>query len=29
VNDFGGWTQVNKEFFDNGGLWDRLFAKSR
>jgi sulfate transport system substrate-binding protein len=29
VKDFGGWTQVNQEFFDNGGLWDRLFAKSR
>jgi len=29
VQDFGGWSQVNQEFFDNGGLWDRLFAKSR
>ena len=29
VQDFGGWDAVNKTFFDNGGLWDRLFAKSR
>ena len=29
VKDFGGWTAVNKTFFDNGGLWDRLFAQSR
>ena len=29
VKDFGGWSQVNKTFFDNGGLWDRLFANSR
>ncbi|MBD2421898.1 sulfate ABC transporter substrate-binding protein [Cyanobium sp. FACHB-13342] len=29
VKDFGGWEAVNKTFFDNGGLWDRLFAKSR
>jgi sulfate transport system substrate-binding protein len=29
VQEFGGWDAVNKTFFDNGGLWDRLFAKSR
>lgn len=29
VQDFGGWEAVNTTFFDNGGLWDRLFAKSR
>jgi sulfate/thiosulfate transport system substrate-binding protein len=29
VNDFGGWTKVNKEFFGNGGIWDRLFAQAR
>jgi sulfate/thiosulfate-binding protein len=29
VKDFGGWKQVNKEFFSNGGIWDRLFAKTR
>ncbi|MFM7675273.1 MAG: hypothetical protein ACKO5F_06750 [Synechococcus sp.] len=29
VNDFGGWKQVNKEFFGDGGIWDRLFAKTR
>ena len=29
VNDFGGWNQVNKEFFGDGGIWDRLFANTR
>lgn len=29
VKDFGGWGQVNKEFFGNGGIWDRLFANTR
>jgi sulfate transport system substrate-binding protein len=29
VQDFGGWKQVNKEFFGDGGIWDRLFAKTR
>ena len=29
VQDFGGWQAVNTTFFDNGGLWDRLFAKTR
>ena len=29
VKDFGGWEAVNKTFFDKGGLWDRLFDKSR
>jgi sulfate transport system substrate-binding protein len=29
VKDFGGWDAVNKTFFDKGGLWDRMFAKSR
>lgn len=29
VKDFGGWNAVDTTFFDNGGLWDRLFAKSR
>ena len=26
---FGGWNQVNKEFFGDGGIWDRLFANTR
>jgi sulfate transport system substrate-binding protein len=29
VKDFGGWGQVNKQFFGDGGIWDRLFANSR
>lgn len=29
VKDFGGWSQVNKQFFGDGGIWDRLFANSR
>ena len=29
VKDFGGWSQVNKEFFGKGGIWDRLFANTR
>ena len=29
VKDFGSWSQVNKQFFGDGGIWDRLFAKSR
>ena len=29
VKDFGGWSQINKEFFGNGGIWDRLFANTR
>ena len=29
VRDFGGWSQVNKEFFSKGGIWDRLFAQTR
>jgi sulfate/thiosulfate-binding protein len=29
VQDFGGWSQVNKTFFADGGIWDRLFAKTR
>jgi sulfate/thiosulfate-binding protein len=29
VNDFGGWNQVNKQFFGDGGIWDRLFANTR
>jgi sulfate/thiosulfate-binding protein len=29
VKDFGGWSQVNKQFFGNGGIWDRLFANTR
>ncbi|SBO43240.1 Sulfate-binding protein [Cyanobium sp. NIES-981] len=29
VQDFGGWSQVNEEFFGKGGLWDRLFARTR
>ncbi|MFM7170900.1 MAG: sulfate ABC transporter substrate-binding protein [Cyanobium sp.] len=29
VKDFGGWPAVNQTFFDTGGLWDRLFTKSR
>jgi sulfate transport system substrate-binding protein len=29
VKDFGGWSQVNKQFFGDGGIWDRLFANTR
>ena len=29
VQEFGGWAKVNKEFFGNGGVWDRLFASTR
>ena len=29
VQEFGGWAKVNKEFFANGGVWDRLFARTR
>jgi len=29
VADFGGWARVNQEFFGDGGIWDRLFAKTR
>jgi sulfate transport system substrate-binding protein len=29
VKDFGGWGQVNKQFFGDDGIWDRLFANSR
>jgi sulfate transport system substrate-binding protein len=29
VNDFGGWSQVNQQFFGDGGIWDRLFANTR
>lgn len=29
VRDFGGWPTVNKTFFAKGGLWDRLFEKTR
>jgi len=29
VQEFGGWAKVNKEFFGNGGVWDRLFARTR
>jgi sulfate transport system substrate-binding protein len=29
VKDFGGWAQVNKQFFGDDGIWDRLFANSR
>lgn len=29
VQEFGGWEAVNTTFFDNGGIWDRLFAQSR
>ena len=29
VQDFGGWAKVNKEFFSDGGIWDRLFARTR
>jgi sulfate transport system substrate-binding protein len=29
VEDFGGWKEVNKTFFGDGGLWDRLFAQAR
>ena len=29
VQDFGGWSKVNQEFFGAGGIWDRLFAQTR
>lgn len=29
VKDFGGWSQVNKQFFGDGGIWDRLFVNTR
>jgi sulfate transport system substrate-binding protein len=29
VADFGGWKAVNKEFFGDGGVWEKLFAKAR
>lgn len=29
VGDFGGWQRVNTDFFDQGGIWDRLFAAKR
>ena len=29
VDDFGGWNQDNQTFFGNGGIWDRLIAKTR
>lgn len=29
VQDFGGWAKVNKEFFGNAGVWDRLFSRTR
>jgi sulfate/thiosulfate transport system substrate-binding protein len=29
VADFGGWKIVGKEFFGDGGVWDKLFAKAR
>jgi sulfate transport system substrate-binding protein len=29
VKDFGGWSQVNQQFFGEGGIWDRLFASTR
>jgi len=29
VKDFGGWSQVNPQFFGDGGIWDRLFANIR
>ncbi len=29
VSAFGGWDKVNRDFFGEGGLWDRLFRSSR
>ena len=29
VADFGGWSTVDQNFFSSGGVWDRLFAKTR
>lgn len=29
VEDFGGWKEVNKAFFGDGGIWDRLFSQAR
>jgi sulfate transport system substrate-binding protein len=29
VQEFGGWAKVNQDFFGDGGIWDRLVAKTR
>ena len=29
AQEFGGWSKVNKTFFGDGGIWDRLFATPR
>ena len=29
VRDFGGWGAVDQKFFGKGGIWDKIFAKSR
>jgi sulfate transport system substrate-binding protein len=29
ARDFGGWNNINKQFFGKGGLWDQIFARSR
>ena len=29
VEAFGGWGQVDRTFFGNGGLWDQLFRQIR
>jgi sulfate/thiosulfate-binding protein len=26
MRDLGGWTKVNKEIYDDGGVWDKLFT---
>lgn len=27
INDFGGWTNVQKTYFDDGGVFDKIFAQ--
>jgi sulfate/thiosulfate transport system substrate-binding protein len=29
VQAFGGWRDINKTFFGDGGIWDRLFSQGR
>lgn len=28
IDDFGGWTEVQKKFFDDGGIFDRIYEKN-
>ena len=29
VDDFGGWTAVDRSFFAKGGAWDQIFSRTR